>query len=153
MQALKLPPVKLKTVREAGRLRVYDVFRKRYVALTPEEWVRQHFLHWLVDHRGYPASLIAVESSLKQNRMSLRADAIVYDRQGKAIMIIECKSALQKLSSDVFDQAARYNLPFGVPYLVVTNGLEHYCCLRDRQAGQWVFLEDLPAYGELIPAC
>ncbi len=131
---------------------MYDVFRKRYVALSPEEWVRQHFLHWLVDHRGYPASLIAVESSLKQNRMSLRADAIVYDRQGKAIMIIEFKSALQKLSPDVFDQVARYNLPFGVPYLVVTNGLEHYCCLRDQEAGRWLFLEEMPAYGELLAA-
>ncbi len=150
MQALNLPPARLKMVRRAGKREVFDVFRKRYVALTPEEWVRQHFLHWLVAHKDYPVSLIAVESHLMYNQMPRRADAIVYDRHGKPLMIIECKAASVTLNRDVFDQVARYNAPFGVPFLVASNGLTHYCCLHDRKAEKWLFLEDVPAYAELL---
>jgi len=149
MQALNLPGFPLKTINISGKSQVFDVFRKRFVALTPEEWVRQHFLWWLKTDKGYPASLIAVEASLKYNRMSRRADAVVYDKTAKPVMIIECKSAMQKITQDVFDQVARYNFPFGVSYLVVTNGIEHYCCLRDEKAGKWRFLEEIPHYSGL----
>lgn len=150
MQALNLPEYPLKIEYRGSKAFVFDIFRKRTVALTPEEWVRQHFLWWLHKGRGYPASLIAVEASLIYNRMKRRADAIIYDNTGKPVMIIECKSATQPINKDVFDQVARYNFPFGVDYLVVTNGITHFCCLRDEAAGKWMFLEDVPEYPTLL---
>ncbi len=146
MQPLNLPEYPLKVIYRGEKAFVFDVFRKRMVALTPEEWVRQHFLWWLTTEKAYPATLIAVEAPLQYNRMKRRADAIVYNMSGQPVMIIECKSATQKISQDVFDQVARYNAPFHVDYLVVTNGVNHYCCLRDHQTGKWLFLEDVPHY-------
>ncbi len=150
MQALNLPEYPLKIEYRGQKAFVFDIFRKRTVTLTPEEWVRQHFLWWLHKAKGYPASLIAVEASLTYNRMKQRADAIIYNNMGKAVMIIECKSATHPINEDVFDQVARYNFPFGVEYLAVTNGIAHFCCLRDEAAGKWMFLEDVPDYQTLV---
>ncbi len=152
MESLNLPEYPLKIIRRGDKAFVFDIFRRRTVALTPEEWVRQHFLWWLTREKSYPASLISVESTLQYNKLTKRADAIVYSRTGTPVMIIECKSAAQKITKDVFDQAARYNAPFHVDYLVVTNGLLHYCCFRDHKAGKWLFLEDVPEYHTLAAA-
>ena len=149
MNALNLPPAPLKVIRRSGKDHVFDVFRKRFVVLTPEEWVRQHFLWYLKEQMEYPAGLIAVEASLQYNRMARRADAIVYGHAGKPLMIIECKSADIKITQDVFDQVARYNFSFGVRFLVVTNGLKHYCMQRDDDAGTWLPLPGIPAFSEL----
>ncbi len=153
MHDLNLPSFPLKIIKKEGKELVFDIFRKRYVILSPEEWVRQHFLWWLKTHKGFPASLIIVEASLQYNRMQKRADAIVFGPERKPVMIIECKSAEQKITQDVFDQIARYNYPFGVPVLAVTNGLEHYCCVRDTRAGKWRFLDEVPDYSFLIKDC
>lgn len=150
MHALNLPEYPLKVTYRGSKAYVFDIFRKRHVALTPEEWVRQHFLWWLHKAKGYPASLIAVEASLTYNRMKRRADAIIYGKQGQPVMIVECKAATHPINEDVFDQVARYNFPFGVEYLAVTNGVTHFCCLRDEAAGKWLFLEDVPDYQALV---
>ena len=150
MHTLNLPMYPIKTVQRSGKHFVFDIFRKRYVALTPEEWVRQHFLWWLKSDKGYPVSLIVVESSVKYNNLSKRADAIVYGSKSGPMMVIEFKSPAVAITRDVFDQVARYNFPLRVPYLVVTNGLTHYCCMRDEQSGQWLFLDGVPDYRDLV---
>lgn len=149
MQQLNLPKAILNIRDRSGKPYVFDLFRKRYVLLTPEEWVRQHFLRYLHEHKGYPAGLIAVEASLKYNRMARRADAIIYDSNGKPLMIIECKATHIPLSQDVFDQVARYNYPFGVAFLTVTNGLQHICMLRDASAERWMALNDIPNFKDI----
>ena len=153
MQTLNLPSYPLKIINRSGKPHVFDVFRKRYVKLTPEEWVRQNFLWWMRNEKEYPASLIAVEASLTYNRMVRRADAIVYGRSAFPLMIIECKAPAVKITGDVFDQIARYNFSFGVEYLVVTNGMEHYCCRKDAGSQGWTFLESVPAYAQLVSSC
>ncbi len=149
MQQLNLPAASLNIQDRSGKLYVFDLFRKRYVMLTPEEWVRQHFLRYLHEHKAYPAGLIAVEASLKYNRMARRADAIIYGSSGKPLMIIECKAAHIPISQDVFDQVARYNFPFGVAFLVVTNGLQHFCMLRDAASQEWVALNEIPPFQDI----
>ncbi len=149
MRKLNLPAASLSIQDRSGKPYVFDQFRKRYVLLTPEEWVRQHFLRYLHEHKGYPSGLIAVEASLKYNRMARRADAIIYRSSGKPLMIIECKAAHVSISQDVFDQVARYNFSFGVPFLVVTNGLQHFCMLRDAASEQWVALNDIPHFHDI----
>ncbi len=125
------------------------MFRKRFVVLTPEEWVRQNFLRFLCDYKSYPAGLIAVEASLQYNRMARRADAIVYGSSGKPLMIIEFKAADVKITQDVFDQVARYNFSFGVNYLIVTNGIQHYCVQMDTGTGTWETLPEIPSFSEI----
>ncbi len=146
MQQLNLPTYPLKVSKRSGKPHVFDIFRKRFVVLTPEEWVRQHFLWWLTEEKAYPQGLIAVEAPLQYNRMDRRADAIIYGKNGKPLMIIECKAADVPVTQDVFDQVARYNVPHGVAYLIVTNGLKHYCCFRNPENNQWHFLDHIPEY-------
>lgn len=146
MQKLNLPPFELKALDEGGKKFIFDRFRKRYVVLTPEEWVRQHFLNWLVNHLGYPAGLLAVETSLKYGELKKRADAMVYSRTGQPLMIIECKAPTVELTQDVFDQIARYNFRFRVEFLAVTNGLIHYCCRQNPDRTTWTFMETFPGF-------
>lgn len=147
---LNLPPAALTLRQESDKKLVFDLFRKRYVVLTPEEWVRQHFLHWLVNNMGYPKGRIAVETTLQYFRLSKRADAIVYGKAGNPLMIIECKAPEVQITQDVFDQVARYNMPFGVSTLAVTNGLLHYCCKLNKEKESWEFLGSFPVYDQLI---
>lgn len=149
MRKLNLPlsPVTIKE--ENGKASLFDVFRKRYVLLSQEEWVRQQFLHWLVNVMGYPRGLIAVEKTLKYFRLTKRADAMVYGSSGKPLMMIECKAPSVKISQDAFDQIARYNFSFGVQYLAVTNGLEHYCCMMKPSSQEWHFLDAFPTFDKL----
>jgi hypothetical protein len=149
MQALNLPPYEFRTKKENRNLRIFDEVRKKYVALTPEEWVRQHFIMYLIKEKQVPASLIILEKKIIMNSMSRRPDILIHDRQGKAIMIVECKAPEVKISQDTFDQVARYNSVLRVPYLVVTNGLQHYCCRMDYDNSSYDFLEDIPAYAEM----
>ena len=146
MQQLSLPTFNFKLRNEIGKVSIFDTFRKKYVALTPEEWVRQHFLHWLVNYKGFPSGLIAVETSLKYNRLKKRADAIVYNKSGKPMMIVECKAPEVTITQDAFDQIAIYNYKVGVKYLAVTNGLKHFCCQWMTSSGSWMFLEDFPDF-------
>lgn len=149
MQPLNLPAFPFRIQQQEGKPFIFDPFRKKFISLTPEEWVRQNFLAWLTVHKGYPAGLIAVEAPLKYNKLQKRADAIVYDRKGSPVLIVECKAAEIKITQEVFHQVARYNFSFGVFYLVVTNGIEHFCCRKLTSDTDWVFLEQVPDFDML----
>jgi predicted type IV restriction endonuclease len=149
MMQLNLPayPFKLKTKEQ--KKYIFDAFRGKFVKLTPEEWVRQHFIRYLVEEKGYSPSLIAVEMPMRYNKLDFRADAVVHNRQAQPVLIIECKAPDIPVSQEHFDQIIRYNMQLKVEYLMVTNGLEHYCCRVDPEAGRYHFLKDIPSFSEL----
>ncbi len=128
---------------------IYDTLRRKYVKLTPEEWVRQHFVHMLVERKGYPGALMANEVALKVGEKLLRADTVLYDSRLRPRMIIEYKAPHVAITQAVFDQIATYNLLLRVDYLVVSNGLSHYCCRMDYENRQYRYLQDIPLYAEL----
>ncbi len=128
---------------------IYDTLRRKYVKLTPEEWVRQHFVHMLVERKGYPGALMANEVALKVGEKQLRADTVLYDSRLRPRMIIEYKAPHVAITQAVFDQIATYNLLLRVDYLVVSNGLSHYCCRMDYEGRQYRYLQDIPLYAEL----
>ena len=131
MTALNLPPAQLRLQNRDGATYVFDILRRRYIKVTPEEWVRQHFVHYLIEQKGYPAELLANEISLSLNSTTKRCDTVLYDRQARPQMIIEYKAPHIQLSQRTFDQISRYNIVMRVPYLIVSNGRQHYCCRID----------------------
>ncbi|MBL7964892.1 MAG: type I restriction enzyme HsdR N-terminal domain-containing protein [Flavobacteriales bacterium] len=147
MDTLRLPDHGVKTKQDADGPRVWCPARRRWVALTPEEWVRQHFLNHLVHDLGCPLSLVAVEQGLSLHGLSKRADIVVYGRDGAPVALVECKAPGVKLTQGVFDQAARYNIHFRVRWLLVTNGLLHYACEVAHAEGKVRFAKELPGYG------
>lgn len=149
---LTIPQYPFKTGLSNGKPWIYDAFRKKEVALTPEEWVRQHFMAWLVLEHHYPMALIALEVSLSLHQMQKRCDALIYGPSGKPIAMVECKAPSVKISQDTFDQIARYNLVFKVDFLFVSNGLEHYACRYNYQTQQFDFIEHIPSYNEIQQA-
>ena len=149
MEQLNLPAINCKTKETQGQTEIFDIVRKKYVLLTPEEWVRQSFIHYLIDIKGFPKSLIAVEHSLKLNKMKKRADIAVFGTKGKALLIVECKADSVKINQKVFDQIARYNMVLKVKYLIVTNGLEHYACQINYEKNSYVFLEEIPNFDQV----
>ena len=146
MPHLTLPKVALKTKSVEGTIQVFDVIRKKYFVLTPEEWVRQHFIHYLNNEKNYPMGLMGVEKMVKYNDLKTRADIILYTTEGKAKMIVECKAANVKITQDTFNQIAKYNFKLKVPFLVVTNGMQHFCCRMDYENNSISFLEEVPAF-------
>lgn len=146
MTPLNLPTYATKVKKSEGKVLIFDGVRKKFVVLTPEEWVRQHFVNFLIDHLKYPKSLFRVEGSLQYNRLQKRSDILVYDRAAKPWMIIECKSSDVKLSQRAFNQIAIYNMTVGAKYLAVTNGLVHYCCLAPNSGEATDFLEEFPVF-------
>lgn len=143
---LNLPEYQFKIKSDDKKTQIFDAVRKKYVALTPEEWVRQNFVQYLIRNRNFPASLIAIEMGLKYNKLGKRGDVVVYDREGKPYLIVECKAPGVKISQSTFDQAARYNMTLKVKYLVVTNGLSHFCCVIDHKERKYNFIEEIPAF-------
>ncbi len=128
---------------------IFDNLRRIYVALTPEEWVRQHFIHYLIEQHNYPATLMANETSITLNNTRRRCDTVVYDRTLRPRMIIEYKAPTVKIDSKVFAQISRYNLVLRVDYLVVSNGLQHYCCKMDYANNCYTFMQGIPPYHEI----
>lgn len=128
---------------------MFDPWRGRWVALTPEEWVRQHFLNHLVHDLGYPAGRMAVEQALTLHTLTKRTDAVVYGADRRPQVLIECKAPGVRLDQAVFEQAARYNMVHKVRYLMITNGLQHFCCVIDMANGRSHFLRTIPAYADL----
>ncbi len=126
---------------------IFDIFRKKYVVLTPEEWVRQHFAHYLTEHLQYPKALIKIEGAIQLNGRKKRADIIVYGKDTQPFLVVECKSYDVKLGEATFRQSAWYNHSLQAPYLVITNGLYHYCCRIDRENQSFDFQPGLPSYG------
>ena len=149
MQSLNLPTYSFSLKTENKTQLIFDPLRKKYVVLTPEEWVRQNFVQYLVRNKSFPASLIVIEKHFKFNQLSKRADILVYNRSGEAILMTECKSPDVKISQEVFDQIALYNIRFQVKYLIVTNGLKHYCCRMEVQNNRYVFLNNIPDFSEI----
>jgi len=149
MQTLNLPSYQFRIRSSGEKAEIFDDIRKKFVALTPEEWVRQNFIAYLQNEKGYPISLIAVEMSLKLNKMHKRSDIVVYNTSGEAILLVECKAPSVKIKQDVFDQIARYNMTLKVKYLIVTNGLKHYCCMIDYETMNYQFLKDIPDYDDI----
>ena len=149
MYELTLPPYEIKIANSGGKRQIYDILRRKFVALTPEEWVRQHFTHFLIEHKGYPQNLLANEVELSVGDKNLRCDTLLYTPDMQARMIVEYKAPTIALQQKTFDQIAAYNLLLKVDYLVVSNGREHYCCRMDYEQNNFNFLKDIPDYGEL----
>ncbi|MBL4593042.1 MAG: type I restriction enzyme HsdR N-terminal domain-containing protein [Flavobacteriales bacterium] len=149
MEKLNLPQYPIKLKEEGGVKYIFDSIRKKYLVLLPEEWVRQNFIQYLINDKNYAASLIAIEKGLKLNELQKRADIVIYNNQAQPIVLVECKAPKVKINQEVFEQVARYNMVFKVPYLVVTNGIEHYCAKVDFQKNSFEFLEEIPDYSEL----
>lgn len=143
---LNLPPYPARVKEADGRRQIFDILRRKYVALTPEEWVRQHFIHYLIDYKGYPAALLANEVPLQVGEKRVRADSVLYDRQLRPRLIIEYKAPTIPLTQKVFDQITVYNLLLHVDYLIVSNGLETYICKMDYTNHTYRFLEMIPDY-------
>jgi hypothetical protein len=146
MQPLNLPTYKFKIKSNENKYSIFDIVRKKYVFLTPEEWVRQHFIHFLIEEKKYPVSLIAVEKKVTINNLTKRTDILIFNTEGLPNIIVECKAPSIKLNQESFDQIARYNLKLNANYLIVTNGLEHFFCSMDKKNKQYIFLKDIPNY-------
>jgi hypothetical protein len=146
MQQLNLPTYKFRIKSSENKYFIFDIIRKKYVVLTPEEWVRQHFVQYLIEEKKYPISLIAIEKKLTINKLTKRTDILVFTSEGLPHIIVECKAPSIKITQDTFDQIARYNLKLEANYLVTTNGLEHFYCKMDLKNEQYIFLESIPNY-------
>ena len=149
MIRLNLPDYQLKLKTENDSIFVFDIIRKKYVILSPEEKVRQLFIHFLINEKKYAKGLLAVETQLKIFDMIKRTDIILYNKTGNVSVIVECKAPTVNISQQTFDQIARYNMNFKAKYLIVTNGIKHYCCKPDYTKGNYEFLKDIPMYENL----
>lgn len=149
MKKLNLPEYSFRIRDLDSKKQIFDVVRKRFVALTPEEWVRQNFLKYLMTEKKYPQSLIAVEGSLKLFKRKKRTDIVVYNNHGKPLLIVECKAPDVVIDQNVFDQIVRYNMALQVKYMILTNGLSHYSCSIDYSLKTYNFLKDIPDYTDL----
>ena len=149
MLPLNLPSYPAKILKRNGKNVIFDPLRQQYVALTPEEWVRQHFVHFLTDFKGYPKGLLANEIQLDLNGTKKRCDTVLFNKDLSARMIVEYKAPNIEITQAVFDQITRYNMVLKVEYLIVSNGIRHYCCRIDYNTMKYTFLPDIPSYTEL----
>ena len=149
MFRLNLPQYEIKIGEKDGKRTIFDFLRRKYVTLTPEEWVRQHFTHYLIAHKGYPKGLMGNEVELHVGEKRLRCDTILYNKQNQPQMIIEYKAPNIQIQQKTFDQISVYNLLLHVDYLIVSNGLQHYCCKMDYDNQKYLFLQDIPDYENL----
>lgn len=143
---MSLPPTDLRTRMEGNILKIFDPIRQKFVALTPEEYVRQHFTAWLTGDLGYPKSLMNNEVSITLNNMHRRCDTVVFRSDGSPLMIVEYKAPHIKITQKVFDQIARYNMTLQSRYLCVSNGMQHYCCEMDYVNDTYRFLAEVPTW-------
>ena len=146
MQQLNLPLFDFRIRESEKQKEIFDPVRKKFVALTPEEWVRQNFIRYLAEYKNVPLSLIAVEKALSLHKLTKRTDIVVYGKAAKPRMIVECKAPGVKISQAVFEQIGRYNMTLRVEFLVVTNGLNHYCAKIDFERNAFSFLAEIPDY-------
>ena len=149
MLSLNLPAFDAKIIVKNGKNVIFDSIRRRYVALTPEEWVRQHFVNFLIAHKGYPRELMANEVPITLNGTKKRCDTVLYKRDLSARMIIEYKAPDVEITQAVFNQIMRYNMVLRVEYLVISNGIQHFCCQMDYVNNRYNFLQDIPDYHQI----
>jgi hypothetical protein len=143
---LDLPPYPFKITDQDGQLILFDIIRKKNIVLTPEEWVRQHFVQYLIRQKNYPKALIKLEGGHRLNGKARRSDIVVYNSAGEKILLVECKAPSVTIDQKTFDQVARYNMVHKVKTLAVTNGLQHYYCAIDFEAGSYRFINDVPLF-------
>jgi hypothetical protein len=146
VQKINFPEYQFRFKSNENKTLIFDIVRKKFVVLSPEEWVRQHVLHFLITEMKYPLSMINVEKQLKLHNTKKRYDIVVYNSDASIHLIVECKAPDVNIDQTVFDQIARYNFSLKSSYLMVTNGLEHYYCLIDYQNEGYIFLKELPQY-------
>ena len=150
MLQLNLPEYNFRIKKQDDKFLIFDSQRKRYVSLTPEEWVRQHFVRFLIEVKGYPAALLAVEKQLTMNGMKKRCDAILFDKEGQPFMIIEFKAPNVPVTQATFDQVAVYNAKLKVSFFIISNGLEHYCCKVNTETARYEFFPEIPDYNAVF---
>lgn len=150
MLQLNLPEYNFRIKKQDDNYFIFDTQRKRYVSLTPEEWVRQHFIHFLIEMKGFPAALLAVEKQLNMNGMKKRCDAILYNNEAKPILIIELKAPNVPISQATFDQVAVYNAKLKVDFFMISNGIEHYCCKVNAETARYEFFPEIPEFHSFI---
>jgi hypothetical protein len=150
LKQLNLPQYSFRITGKEGSEMILDPLRRKYVKLTPEEWVRQNFIQYLIHEGKYPPGLLGIEILFKFNKMMRRADILVHNRSGEPVMIVECKAPEIRIDDKVFDQIVCYNMEFNVPYIVVTNGINHYACKVDNQEKKYEFLLMIPLYEDLL---
>lgn len=146
MQQLNFPTYQFRFKNSENKVAIFDQIRKKFIILTPEEWVRQHVIQFLLVEKKYPISLINVEKVLKVNGLRKRYDVVVFNPDGSIFILIECKAPEIKISQATFDQIARYNMTMKAQFLMLTNGLNHYFCKMDFENEKYLFLTDLPLY-------
>ncbi|MBW3545214.1 MAG: type I restriction enzyme HsdR N-terminal domain-containing protein [Bacteroidetes bacterium] len=146
MKKLNLPAFEYKLKKQGERLYIFDPVRRKYLLLTPEEWVRQHLLHYLLNDLGYPRGLLTTETGLRYNGMQRRSDLLVRDLQGQPYLLAECKAPEVPLTNEVFRQISVYNQTLQAPLLLVSNGMQHFCCKFNPELGKWDFLPEIPAW-------
>lgn len=146
MENLIFPSVDFRVRQEAGKTNIFDIIRRKFIVLTPEEWVRQHLVHFMINHLMYPKSLINVEDGLRVNKMQKRSDIVIHDRQGNIFMIVECKSFKVKLKQEAMDQLSNYNQHYKASYLALTNGKELFLCQMDYHRKSAKFISEFPEF-------
>ena len=146
MQVLNLPTFDAKIRKRGETTEIFDPLRRKYLVLTPEEWVRQHFVHYLIEEKGYPASLMANEAAIKLNTLVKRCDTVVYNNELEPVVICEFKKPNVEITQSVFDQIVRYNIVLKVKYLIVSNGITHYCCKMNYDDMTFSYLPEIPHY-------
>lgn len=149
MQKLSLPNFEFSVKKIDNAPYIFDEIRKKYVRITPEEWVRQHIVKFLIQYKKYPQSLMKLEVSLKMYGLHKRADIVCYNSQGQPLLVIECKAPDVAINEHVFQQISRYNIVLQAPYLFVSNGLSHYACTIDFVSKTYAFLQEIPEYESL----
>lgn len=150
MQKLNLPEYSFKFKTREDKDYIFDPLRKKYIRLTPEEWVRQNFIQFLVTEKKYSVSLITVEALVKVNNNPQRADLVVFDRSGNPVLVAEFKAPEVKISQQTFDQIVRYNMQLKVKFLIVSNGMEHYCCMINYSDNNYAFLPGIPDFQTIL---
>lgn len=148
MHKLNFPEYQFKVKNSENKRLIFDKIRKKYMVLTPEEWVRQHVISYLLVEKKYPISLVAVEKQLELNKLKKRFDVLVFQSNGKPNIIVECKAPNVNITQETFDQIARYNMSLNADYLMVTNGMQHYYCQMDKVKKAYRFLEELPNFSK-----
>lgn len=149
MQTLNFPACNFRIRESEQRLEIFDIIRKRFVALTPEEWVRQHLIHFMHFEKNVPLYMMAVERGIRVNSLLRRFDLLVFATGGKPVMIAECKAPAVALSEETLFQASAYNMALKVEYLLITNGLDHYCAKVSYEKNSLDFLSGIPDYQSL----
>ena len=148
---LNLPSFDIRLQRDDEGVKIFDRLRKKFIILTPEEWVRQHFVNYLINHKGFPESLMANEIGITLNGTRRRCDTVVFDKHGSPMVIVEYKASPIVISQSTFDQIVRYNMVLHARYLIVSNGMNHYCCRIDYDNMSYDFLKEVPDYADLEP--